>query len=154
MIKNRMQNELTEHTSVRMTVYPIVVLLVSIALTACTAVSGLDTALVKQAIALQLNQVQVELAQQLYRHEATPPTLAISQVKIAHQTSWVINDQPAYQVKGTYDVTLTFSDHQVRQRQNPFEVYLQPVPDEPLWQLARPPGNGKEGDRWMLTTIR
>jgi hypothetical protein len=149
-----MRSELTKYAPMRMRIYPLLMVLVSIALTACSAFTGPDMVVVKQAIAIQLSQAQAELTQQLYRAEVSPPSITVDHVKIAHQSSFVIDEQPAYEVEGTYDVTLTFSDHQVRQRQNPFSVYLRQIPDEKSWQLARRVSKEGEGDRWMMTKIQ
>lgn len=131
----------------------LVVILTIVGATLLTACSfGAPTqALIEQAIALQLTQTQQELGQLLYRDAPEPPRYTISRIKTNHRDSLTIQEQPAYHLQGTYDLTLNFTDHQVTQHQNAFEVYLQKTETE-AWQLARPQANA-DGKTWDITAI-
>ena len=115
-------------------------------LTACTTV-GLEPSsqLVQRALALELEQTQQQLNQQLYSSERPqPPSFEINRVVITQQEPLVIQDLPAYHVKGTYNLKLKLPGRQVNQQQNPFEVYLQRQKEGKTWRLALPQSIGKD----------
>ncbi|MGJ3246038.1 MAG: hypothetical protein ACFE0I_08195 [Elainellaceae cyanobacterium] len=130
------------------------VILLVMLITACSR-GGPDLSTVKKAIALQLEQVQAELTQQLYRTATKPPLITVGNVQIDSQQSFTIDAQPAVHIRGTYDVTLDFTDHTLRQKLNTFDVYLQPTPDdEKSWKLARPILNADgKGNQWMMIPL-
>ncbi|MGJ3253993.1 MAG: hypothetical protein ACFE0J_23100 [Elainellaceae cyanobacterium] len=116
----------------------VIVVLLAMLMTACSR-GGPDVSTVKKAIALQVGQVQAELTQQLYRTATKPPLITVDNVQIDSQQSVTSDAQSAVRVRGTYDVTLDFTDHTLRQTHNMFEVYLQSTPDdEESWELTHP----------------
>jgi hypothetical protein len=109
-------------------------------------------AIVEKAIALQLSQVQQNLGEQLYRGTAETPELMIQRVKVLDRQPLDIENQRAYEVQGTYDVTLKFTDHRTTQRRNSFDLYLKPQLDQ-TWQLLRPLSAPDQSTRWVATPI-
>ncbi|HHP7245399.1 MAG TPA: hypothetical protein ACFE0H_11995 [Elainellaceae cyanobacterium] len=132
----------------------VIVVLLAMLMTACSR-GGVDASTVKKAIALQVGQVQTELTQQLYRTATKPPLVTVDNVQIDSQQSVTIVAQPAVRVRGTYDVTLDFTEHTLRQNRNIFDVYLQPTPDgQESWKLARPvPNADNQGKRWIMIPL-
>lgn len=127
----------------------------AVVLTACSIAGGPNQALVKKAIALQLEQTQAELSQQLYPSPTSSPSFQLSHITITQRDPLVIEDLTAYRVCGTYDLTQNFADRRITQRQNPFEVYLQRQVEGKTWRLARlERGNGETGDRWTTQLIQ
>lgn len=109
-------------------------------------------AIVEKAIALQLSQVQQNLGEQLYRGTPASPELKIERVKVSDRQSLIIDDQKTYEVRGTYDVTLKFSDHTTTQRRNPFDLYVRSSLDK-TWQLLRPLTDSDQSPIWVVTPI-
>jgi hypothetical protein len=124
-------------------------LILAIVLTACGAGDAPKQTVVQKAIAVQFGQIQQNLGQQIYRTEAGLPTFVIDHVKVQEQKPLLIQDLKAYQVRGTYDLTLQFPDHKLTQHQNAFEVYLQQQPDDETWRLARPQAD----QQWVTSLI-
>lgn len=124
-------------------------------LTACGTV-GLEPSsqLVQRAIALQLSQTQQQLSQQLQPYiRPQLPKFEINQLVITEQKPLVIQDLPAYRVRGTYDLTIEQSRRRVTQQQNPFEVYLQRQKEGKTWRLALPHEGGKNTEPTWLTYL-
>jgi len=103
-------------------------------------------ALVKfnEVIALHLSQTQLHpLSQQLDPSRSSKlPSFEINQLVITEQKPLVIQDLPAYRVRGTYDLTIQRQRRRVTQQQNPFEIYLQRQKEGLTWCLALPQSTG------------
>jgi hypothetical protein len=105
-------------------------------LTACSSTIAPPTQqLVEQAIALQLNQTQAELSQQL-RMAAIPGKIKPDRVTITAQDPVTIEGLSAYRVQGSYDFTVQSPQRQSRPN-NRFELYLQRQKEGKTWRLAR-----------------
>jgi len=124
-----------------------------IMLTGCGVLGGgPNHQLVERAIALELDQAQQVLSQQL-RLNSQPNKLWINRVKVNEQTPLVIQDLQAYRVRGTYDYTIKLPTQQVTQRDNAFEVYLQRQKEGKTWKLAQLQVN-KDGElAWVTQRI-
>lgn len=103
-------------------------------LSACGATITAPPDLVKEAIALELDQTQARLAQKLH---LAPPTFKLTQVHITQQTPLSIDGLPSVRVQGDYDIDLKFVHHRDRQT-NPFDIFLQRQPEGKTWRLAIP----------------
>lgn len=104
-------------------------------LSACSSV-GMEPnrELVQKAIALQMQQTQQQLQQQVR-------DLDIKKVNIAQKQPISIQDLPGFRVKGTYDLTIKLPKQKLTQQKNPFEVYLQRQKEGKTWRLALPQFN-------------
>jgi hypothetical protein len=92
-------------------------------LTACTTIALLPTPeLVQKAIALQLEQTQQQLNQQL---DLNFQKFNIQRISITQQQPLTIENLPAYRVQGNYDFTVKLPKRSFKQLEKPFEVYLQ-----------------------------
>ncbi len=111
-------------------------------LTAC-GTAGLEPSsqLVQRTIARQLEQTQQQISQQL---GVNFKGFEINRVAITQQEPMVIQDLPAYHVRGTYDLTLKLPQRRVNQQQNPFDVYIQRQKEGKTWRLAIPQSIGKD----------
>ena len=132
------------------TVLPVLLVL---CLTACGLSDEPSKSLVRSAIALQLNQTQQELVQQLaaYGRPANKPLtlsreFSLGRVKIGQQDRLVVADLPTYRVRGTYDLTLSLPKRAVKQEDNDFEVYLQRQQEGKTWRLLRPDASRKNSN--------
>lgn len=122
-------------------------------LTACgTAKLEPSSQLAQRAIALRLEQTQQQISQQLgldFRE------FEINRVGITQQEPLVIQDLPAYHVRGTYDLTLKLPGRGVNQQQNPFDVYIQRQKEGKTWRLAIPQSIGKDtAPAWRTYLIK
>lgn len=91
--------------------------------------------LIQQAIALQVNQTQQQLSQQL---RSSPPKFEITQLNITQLEPLYIQNLPAYHVQGTYNLLFQLSNRRTNQQQNSFDVYLQRQIEGKTWRLAIP----------------
>ncbi|NJN56020.1 MAG: hypothetical protein HC879_00220 [Leptolyngbyaceae cyanobacterium SL_5_9] len=132
----------------------IIAVIVAVVLSSCSMGGSPNRDLVKQAIAIQVSQTQQALTQQLYSSSSQPPEFEIGRVHITKRQPLTIQDLQSYQVQGTYDLTLKFSNRRVTQRENPFEVYLQRQIEGKTWRVAQlQPGDEEKGDRWVTQLI-
>ncbi len=113
----------------------VVAIALAVLLTACGSVAPPTAQLVQQAVALELSQTQRELSQQL--RLGIPTKVQINHLTIAEQTPLTIDHLNAFRVRGTYDYTVQYPSRQVKQRNNPFEVYLQRQREGKTWRLAK-----------------
>ena len=122
-------------------------------LTACgTSRLEPNSQLVQRAIALKFEQTQQQLSQQ---QGVDFKVFEINRVAITQQEPLVIQDLPAYHVRGTYNLTVSLPRRQVTQQQNPFEVYLQRQKEGKTWRLALPQSTGKDiAPVWLTYSIQ
>lgn len=104
-------------------------------LTACSIGLEPNSQLVKQAIALQVEQTQQQLGEQL---NLDIKEVEINSVALKKREPLKIQDLPAYHVQGTYNVTLKLPKRRITQEKNPFDVYLQRQKEGKTWRLALP----------------
>ena len=124
-------------------------------LTNCGTV-GLEPSsqIVQRALALQLEQTQQQLNKELHSSgRSEPPRFEINQVVINEHLPQVIQNLPAYRVRGTYDRTVHLPKRRVTQQQNPFVVYLQRQKEGKTWRLALPQSTGNEAVTWRTYLI-
>lgn len=113
------------------------VIALAVWLTACSAVgNGPTQALIEQAIALQLNQTQQGLSQQL-KLKLDANSFGIKSLAVTQQTPLMIDQLQSFRVQGTYDLVTKLPNREVTQRHNPFEVYLQRQAEGKTWRAAR-----------------
>jgi len=131
----------------------ILALLLGILLTACSAVSPYPPRqIVEQAIAIELNQTQQELRQQL-RLGTESVEVHVDRVAIAEQTPLTIDELQSFRVRGTCDFTLKLPQRQITRQQNPFEVYLQRQKENKTWRFARLAAGSDGGVDWVTQKI-
>jgi hypothetical protein len=117
--------------------FVVAILLIGV-LTACSAIGAPpNKALIARAIAIEVNETQQILTEQLRRNNSQPPTIEINHINIIEQTPFSIQNLPAYHIQGTYDLTLKLPTRQVTQQKNPFDIYLQRQSEGKTWKLAR-----------------
>ena len=124
-------------------------------LTNCGTV-GLEPSnqLVQRALALQLKQTQQQLNKELWESgQSALPKFEINQLVINEHLPQVIQNLPAYRVRGTYDRTVHLPKRRVTQQQNPFVVYLQRQKEGKTWRLALPQSTGNEARGWRTYLI-
>jgi outer membrane lipopolysaccharide assembly protein LptE/RlpB len=110
--------------------------------------------IVKQAIALQVGEAQTLLAEELRLKYDRSPSLDISQIAIQEQSPLVIQNLPAYHLRGTYTVTFKLPKRQVTQRGNGFDLYLQSQKELKTWRLARlQVSEGETTPQWVTQLI-
>ena len=117
-------------------------------LTACSGV-GMEPnrELVQKAIALQMQQTQQQLQQQVR-------DLDIKHIKIAQKQPISIQDLPGFRVTGTYDLKIKLLKQQITQQKNPFDVYLQRQKEGKTWRLALPQFSTSGVPNWLTYLIQ
>lgn len=111
---------------------------------------GGDT--IRRAIALSLSKTQSTLAEQL-RTQA--PEVKISSIKIEQLEPVYIAHLAAYHLQGTYNLKLNLSDQTVRQKKNPFDIYLQRQVEGKTWRLLQKDRNNEDEEhpRWFSYSL-
>lgn len=90
--------------------------------------------IVKSAIALQLKQAEVTLAQQL---NLASPEIEISKIRVNKLQPLFIAKLPTYHIKGKYNLKLKLSRRQIAQNNNSFDIYLQRQAEGKTWRLLK-----------------
>ncbi len=110
---------------------------------------GMD--IIKKAIALQVEQTQEQLSEQL---AASHPQLDISQVKLKAIEPLYLAKLPTYHIQGTYNLDIDLPNQKVSQKQNSFDVYLQRQREGKTWRwLKRDVSNPDESPLWRTYWI-
>ncbi len=105
-------------------------------LTACSSIALTPTRqLVQKAIAMDLQQTQQQLNQQL---DLDFRGFRINHLSITEQKPLPVQNLPAFRVRGTYDLTFRLPKRRLTQPQKPFEVYLQLQKEAKTWRLLLP----------------
>ena len=97
--------------------------------------SSPDRALVKKAIALQLNLAQEQLNSALKIEQ--PFELEIKKVTINKRDRLLDRRLPTFHLQGTYQLSAKLSGGTRRQQNSPFEIYLQQQIEGETWRLLR-----------------
>ncbi|WP_413201401.1 hypothetical protein [Nostoc piscinale] len=119
-----------------------VAMVLLVLLTACGTIGLLPTSeLVEKAIALELEQTKKDLSQKL---DIDFQGFEIKQLKIAEEKPLTIKNLPAFRVKGKYDLIINLPQRQLKQLQQPFELYLQIQQEGKTWRLLLPDKTSKE----------
>ncbi len=120
-------------------------------LTGCGA-RGPESKVVKRAIAIEFEQTQQALSQQL----RTPvPKFKIERVSVKNKTPLRLEGLQGFRVQGEYDANVKFPKQRYEQHHNPFDVYLQQQSDGETWRLAIPQkGKGEVAARPQWTTYQ
>lgn len=125
----------------------LIAIVLSSVLVACGARNAVPTNVVKKAIALDVNRTQQEIAQHLKL--SAQPKVQIDRVKVSDQDPITVEGIRSYRVKGVYDFTLKLPKNQTVQRDNAFNVVLQPQADKKTWRSAQQP----DGENWITSAI-
>lgn len=113
-----------------------VVVVLLVLLFGCGNIGLLPTSeLVEKAIALQLEQTQQQLNQQL---DLQFQGFKIQHLKIRQEQSLTIENLPAFLVRGSYDLVFKLPKRQLTKLQQPFEIYLQIQQEGKTWRLLLP----------------
>ncbi|ABA22651.1 conserved hypothetical protein [Trichormus variabilis ATCC 29413] len=111
-------------------------------LVGCNNIGLLPTSeLVQRAIALQLEQTQEKLNQQL---DLNFQGFQIKRLKIRQEQPLTIQNLPAFRVLGTYDLIFQLPKRQLTKLQQPFDVYLQIQQEGKTWRLLLPDKTSKD----------
>jgi hypothetical protein len=116
-----------------------------ILLVGCNSIGLLPTSeLVQKAIALQLEQTQQQLNQQL---DLNFQGFKIQHLKIRQEQPLTIQNLPTFRVLGTYDLTFQLPKRQLTKLQQPFDVYLQIQQEGKTWRLLLPDKASKDTEK-------
>ena len=120
-------------------------------LVACSGTrSSPNQALVKKAIALQLRLTQEQLNTPL--HIARSPQLDVKSIQITDSDRLRDQKLPTFHLQGTYNLNIQLSEQTIKQRKNPFEIYVQQQIEGETWRLLRPQTTA-EGTEWLSYQI-
>ena len=89
---------------------------------------------VEKAIAMQINPSYIHLSENLLQ---APPKLDITKVEINNSEIIVVDNLPAYHLRGNYQVNLQLPNHKFNQKQ-PFNIYIQQQKQTKSWRLLIP----------------
>jgi hypothetical protein len=111
----------------------VVVAVLLIFLTACgNGVLPPNGNLVKKAIAIQLEQTQQQLSEQL---DLDFQGFEIERLAIAKKIPLMMEHLPAYHIQGVYDLKFKIPQHDLKQPQKPFDIYMQLQREGKTWRL-------------------
>lgn len=132
----------------RKSIQIILSIVLAIGLVACGGRYSIPGKVLKNAIAISVNQTQQQISQELKL--STPPKVTVDRVKITEQSPLKIQGSDAFHVKGLYDFTLKLSKRQTTQSDNAFDLYLQRKTEgkTQTWQLAQ-----RSDEDWVLQSL-
>lgn len=121
------------------TIIKSILAIIMLVITGCTMVTApLEFApngdIVERAIALQLQQNQQTISQQL---NTSLPQLAIKQIVVQKIEPMVITNLPTYHLQGTYNLTLNLPRQQAQQNPSYFDIYIQRQKQGTTWRLLK-----------------
>ncbi|MEM8638373.1 MAG: hypothetical protein AAGG51_06150 [Cyanobacteria bacterium P01_G01_bin.54] len=115
-------------------------------------------AIIQRAIALQVEQNQHQLSEQL---ETTAPDLKIAHLNVQGIEPLMLGHLPTYHIQGRYDLEITLPNQDITQDANEFDLYLQRQPEGKTWRWLKPdydpvdnPDEGEPPERWRSYRVR
>ena len=116
-----------------------------ILLTACgNGVLPPNRNLIKKAIAIQLEQTQQQLQEQV---GLDFQGFEINHLTISKKIPLMMEHLPAYHLQGVYDLQFNIPQHDLKQPQKPFDIYMQIQPEGKTWRLIIPERNSQAANR-------
>ncbi|MDY6781477.1 MAG: hypothetical protein SW833_02810 [Cyanobacteriota bacterium] len=108
--------------------------------------------IVQKAIALQVEQAQQHLSEQL---QATSPVSQIARVSVKQIKPLYLGKLPTYRLKGTYNLNLSVGDRKITQKNNEFDIYIQRQKEGKTWRWLKRVTRGADGaPQWLSYLIR
>ncbi|MDY7013276.1 MAG: hypothetical protein SVX43_06655 [Cyanobacteriota bacterium] len=109
-------------------------------------------AIVQKAIALQLEQSQQQLSEQL---QASNPVSNITRVSVKQIEPLYLGKLPTYHLTGTYNLKIDLGDRQKTQKNNEFDIYIQRQKEGKTWRwLKRVTGGSDAVPQWLSYLVR
>jgi hypothetical protein len=99
--------------------------------------------LAKKAVAIQVQQTQAKLSQQL---DLDIKGFEIKHLAIRQLQSQSVQNLPAYRVKGVYDLVLNFPKRKLTTEKKPFDIYMQLQKEGKTWRLLQPEKGDTAGE--------
>jgi hypothetical protein len=118
----------------------------ALGLGACTAASGPPQGTLLNALALQIQLTQADVARALSLDSVGAPV--VSRVRVEQQEPVTIGQGQGLRIAGRFDWRLGKDPFRV---DAPFEIFLERGDREESWRLARPSGQAPEGEQEWLT---
>lgn len=107
---------------------------------------------IRRAIALQVQQTQQQLSEQL---AATTPDLKIAHINVQVIDPLFLGQLPTYHLQGSYDLDVTLPNQAVTQEANEFDLYLQRQQEGKTWRWLSPEQSDAEtAQRWRSYRVR
>lgn len=120
--------------------------LLGLCLAGCVAGSGPPQGTLLNALALQIQLTQADVAQALSLESVGAPF--ISRVRVEEQEPMPIGQASGLRIAGRFDWRLGKDPFRV---DAPFEIFLERGVRGESWRLARPAGRAPEGEQKWLT---
>ena len=118
----------------------------TLGLGACTAASGPPQGTLLNALALQIQLTQADVARALSLESVGAPV--VSRVRVEQQEPVTIGQGQGLRIAGRFDWRLGKDPFRV---DAPFEIFLERGDRGESWRLARPSGQAPEGEQEWLT---
>ena len=91
--------------------------------------------LIKQAIALELNQTEQQLIEQL---GINSQGFEINHLRVKKREPLLLKKLKTYHLAGKYDLKFKLPSHEINQNQKSFDIYLQSQSEAKTWRLLIP----------------
>ncbi len=124
----------------------VLVTLLACGLSGCLAPSAPPRGTLLNALALQIQLTQADVARALGLASVGAPL--VSRVRVERQEPITIGDSPGLRLSGRFDWRLGKDPFRV---DAPFEIFLERGSRGESWRLARPAGSAPEGGQEWLT---
>ncbi len=118
----------------------------ALGLAGCLAAPAPPQSALLQALALQIQLTQADVAKALSLESVAPPL--VSRVRVERQEAVMIGPSPGLRLAGRFDWRLGKEPFRV---DAPFEIFLERGTRGESWRLARPAGVAAQGEQEWLT---
>jgi len=130
----------------------LLILLTIILLTGCGAPTppltfAPDGKIIARAIALQMEQTQKSLSNQL---TTVLPETQISKIDVSKLEPLYLGKLPTYHLQGNYVLKLKLSDQKVEQQTNQFDIYVQRQIEGKTWRLVK---QKPDSEQWFSYSL-
>jgi hypothetical protein len=107
-----------------------------------------DKEIISQALLLTLEQAQSQIAQQLNTEQ---PKLLIENIKVKETIPSYLDNLAVYHLVGSYDLRLQLPHRKVKQKNNPFDLFLQRQAEGKSWRLLKKNAQENQWSSYLIT---
>jgi len=106
-----------------------------------------DAKVIARAIAVQMEQAQTSLSNQL---TTLLPETEISKIDVSQLQPLYLGKLPTYHLQGTYVLKLKLSDQKIEKQTNEFDIYVQRQREGKTWRLLK---HKPDNEEWFSYSL-
>ncbi len=107
-----------------------------------------DKETITEALQLTIYQTQSQIAEQL---NTSQPEFNIDHIKVKEILASYLDNLALYHLTGSYDLKLKLPHRSLRQKNNPFDLYLQRQAEGKSWRLLKKNAQENQWSSYLIT---